>query len=355
MPFKDDRPGIERSLHWAMHNASKRSVAIDLNKPRGAELAKRLVAISDVVVENFRPGQMERWGMGYEDLRQIRPDIVMVRTSIHGQDGPYARQPLVGIFFQGAVGFHNLVGWPDREPAGIPSAYTDYVAPWFGAIGALAGLDRRRRTGRGVEIDVSQLETGPHLLAPAILDYAANGRVAQRRGNRSQYAAPNGIYRCQGDDRWCAIAVCDKEQWRALCAVLGQTGRGNDPQYLTRDSRVAHADEIDELIEAWTAARTPEEVVACLQRAGVPAAVVSSNEDIMEKDPQLKARGTFRTVHHAEIGDYRVADVPFKLGKGDTVVRSAPLLGQDSAYVCCTLLGLSEQEYATLVAEEVLK
>jgi benzylsuccinate CoA-transferase BbsF subunit len=298
---------------------------------------------------------MERWGLGYEDLKQVKPDIIMVRTSIHGQDGPYARQPLVGIFFQGAIGFHNLVGWPDRDPAGLPTAYTDYVAPWFVATGVLAGLDRRRRTGLGVEIDVNQIETGPHFLMPAVLDYVANGRVAERNGNRSRYASPNGVYPCRGDDRWCALSVATDEQWRALCRVLGRPELGHHPDYASAAARALRADQLDDLIARWTSDQTPEEVMALLQQAGVPAAVVSSGEDIMELDPHLKAREAFRTVHHPEVGDYRIADVPFKLSKGSSQVRTAPLLGQDTEYVCCELLGLSDSDFSALVAEGVLK
>jgi len=181
-PFKDNSPGVDRSGYFAFLNANKYSMAIDLNVLTGREIAKRLAAWSDVVVENFVPGLMEKWGLGYDDLREIKPDIIMLRTSNQGQTGPRARQPGLGPHLVGLSGLSYYSGWPDREPIGFGLAYTDMITPRFAAASLMAALEYRRRTGKGLLLDVSQLETALHFLAPQILDYSANGRIGGRSG-----------------------------------------------------------------------------------------------------------------------------------------------------------------------------
>ncbi|GAG27297.1 unnamed protein product, partial [marine sediment metagenome] len=204
-PHKDNIVGLDRSGSTSQWNTSKLSLAINLAKPKGVEVAKRLVAWADIVVENFSGEAMQRMGLGYEELQKIKPDIIMLSTCMMGQTGPYATSPGTGSTLPALSGITNITGWPDRMPV-QPGAYTDWVAVHYNVLAILAALDYRRRTGKGQYIDVSQYETGVHFLAPLAMDYAVNQRVAGRVGNRCDYAAPHNAYRCRGDERWCAIA-----------------------------------------------------------------------------------------------------------------------------------------------------
>ncbi len=216
-PMKDNIPGIDRCGWFDMLATGKHSLGLNLSDPRGIELAKRGVAWADVVTESFSGGVMERLGLGYSELVKIKPDIIMISMSLFGQNGPFSGWAGFGLQMQAYAGFTHLVGWPDRPPTGNSCPYTDAIAPWYAALAVLGALDYRRRTGKGQYIDLSQYEAGITFLSPALLDYTANNRVMSAMGNRSPYAAPHGAYRCQGDDRWCAIAVSSDGSGR-LCA-----------------------------------------------------------------------------------------------------------------------------------------
>jgi benzylsuccinate CoA-transferase BbsF subunit len=218
------------------HNSGKLAITLNLKKPKGLELMKRLVAKSDIVVDNFAGGAMDKMGLGYEVLRGIKPDIIMLSSCMQGQTGPFARHPGIGFRLTALTGFNHITGWPDRQPGWI-GAYTDFVAPRYNILGIMAALEFRRRTGKGQYIDVSQFESGVQFMAPLILDYSVNKHQADRMGNQCAYAAPHNAYRCLGEDRWCAISVFTDQEWESFCGVIGNPGLASDGRFATLADR----------------------------------------------------------------------------------------------------------------------
>jgi benzylsuccinate CoA-transferase BbsF subunit len=355
-PYKDDKPGLDRSGYFSHFNANIFSLALNLEQPRALEVAKRLVAEADVVLENFTPGVMERWGLGYEELKKVKPDIIMLRQSGFGSWGPYAQQPAFGMILAAMAGLPNFIGWPDRGPLPIGvSAYTDCISPRFAAAALIAALDYRNKTGKGQLLDLSQFETALYFIMPAILEYTSSGREPVRTGNSCPYAAPHGVYPCKGDDCWCAIAVFSDEQWAKLCKVIGQTENIDSPRFGTLLGRKKHEDEVNELISGWTVKFTPEEVMAKMQSAGVPAGVVKNAADIYH-DPQLRQRNLFWPLEHPDMGLFTYLGQGFELSKTPAqAYRPSPRLGEHTEYVCTKILGMTDQEFVELVSSGALE
>jgi crotonobetainyl-CoA:carnitine CoA-transferase CaiB-like acyl-CoA transferase len=354
-PFKDGIPGLDRSGGFNLYNTSKLSVALNLAHPKGVEIAKRFVAWADIVAENFAGGAMERIGLGYEELKKVKPDIIMFSSCMQGQTGPYASHPGFGTQLTALAGFSHIAGWPDREPAGYLGVYTDYITPHFCVPTLLAALDYRRRTGRGQYIDISQYETGVHFMAPLVLDYVLNQRIANRMGNRSSDAAPHGVYRCRGEDRWCAIAAFADEEWQSFCQVIGNPVWTKDPKFTTLPARKENEDELDRLVEEWTINYSAEEVMTMMQVAGVAAGVVETSQDLLEHDPQLKHRHFIRELDHPEVGKYYAPGPAFALSKCPCEPSSAPLVGEHNEYVLKEVIGMSDEEISELVIDGVVE
>lgn len=353
-PFKDGVPGLERSGIFATVNSSKYNLALDLNHPRSSEVTRRLIEWADIVVENFTPGTMERWGLDYESLVKIKPDIIMVSSSMHGQTGPLAKYPGLGSLQVSASGITNLTGWPDRAPVQPYGVYPDHIVPPLLVSAILAALDYRRRTGKGQHLDLSQNEATVYFIAPVMLDYAVNGTIQKRNGNRYPHAAPHGAYPCRGDDRWCVIAVFTDEEWEAFCKVIGNPEWTRDPKFTNLEARKKNEDELDELVAQWTIKFTPEEITALMQEAGVAAGIVETAEDL-HNDPQLKHRHHYHRLNHPEIGWHDYPSPPFKLSKTIAELRAASCLGQDTEYVCTKLLGITDEHFIDLLQAGVLK
>ena len=352
-PWPGGKGGINRSQMFANANAGKRSVMLDLGQTEARELARRLAAGADVVIESFTPGTMARWGLGYDDVRALRPDIVYLSTCQQGQTGPFAQYRGYGSLAAALAGFYAVTGWPDREPPMVWGAYTDFVAHHFASSAVLAALIERERTGLGQHIDVSQLETGLHFLAPEILDYTVNGRTTARRGNADLQQAPHGVYPCAGEDRWCAIVCEDDTDWEALVRVMGAPAWAAHARLATAPGRLAHAADIDLHLAEWTSTRDPHAVMAQLQAAGVPAGAVQSCADL-HRDPGLAARETLPLVEHPEMGRTPYEAWAFRSVGRPQVVRRAPCLGEHTAEVLRDLLGLSADEIRRLDAAGVL-
>ena len=353
-PFLDRSPGVNRSTYFADLNRNKYSLSLDLNHPHGPKLAKRFVAWADVVVESFRPGTMDKWGLSYADLAQLKPDIIMLSTSMQGQTGPHASLPGYGLQLSALAGFADLTGWPDRNPCIPYGAYTDAIAPPFGIAAIMAAIDYRRRTGKGQYLDLSQLEASLQFLAPAILEYSANGKAMSRTGNSCSFAAPHGVYPCRGNDRWCAIAIFTDAQWRNLCRAMGNPEWATDAVFSTLLDRIEHRDKLDVFISRWTENQTAEEMMAILQQAGVMAGVVQNGEDL-HQDPQLKSRGHFWILDHPEIGRHACDAPSATLSKTPAEPqRPAPCLGEHNEYACREFIGLSDDEFMELLQEGVL-
>ena len=345
---------MNRAGSFAQYHTSELNIAINLAHPKGVEIAKRFVARADIVVENFAGGVIERIGLGYEELKKVKPDIIMLGSCMLGHSGPHYTHPGFGTHLTALSGFSHIAGWPDREPGWL-AFYTDYIAPHFNALAILAALDYRRRTGKGQYIDMSQYENGAHFLAPLILDYVVNQRVDNRLGNRADYAAPHGAYRCRGEDRWCAIAVSTDEEWQSFCRVMANPAWVSDQRFATFSARKDNEDELDRLVEAWTINRPAEEVMNLMQASGVPAGVVETGEDLLEHDPQLKHRHFFWELDHPEIDKYRAWGPAFIMSKSSCELRRAAVLGEHNEYILKEILGMSDEEIAGLVIEGAIE
>ncbi len=348
------QPGPNRRGMHNNFNRNKLGITANLTHPGGRELVERLIGVSDLVVENYSPGAFARMGFPYERLRELRPDIVYLSISGYGHVGRDASYVTWGPTAQAVSGATAVSGLPDQPPAGWGYSYLDHTAGYYGAIAALMALYHRAQTGEGQHVDLSQVETGMLLAGVQMLDFQVNGRPSERIGNRSRWpaVAPHGIYPCAGEDRWIAIAVEDETSWRALCAELGLPALAADERFTTNEGRVAHQDALDAAIASCTPEREAHELMEALQSRGVAAGVVQTMEDRMERDPQLADRGFYPVAPHPELDDHRFEGVPLRFSKARwRLDRGAPLLGEHTREIATGLLGYSESEYETLVAE----
>jgi benzylsuccinate CoA-transferase BbsF subunit len=353
-PFVDDRRGIDLGGAFQNHNVEKLGVTINLRTERGRDLVRRLVAISDVVAENFAAGVLARLGFSYEVLRGIRPDVVYVSNCGLGHTGPYSSFKTWGPIVQAICGLSFTSGLPDRPPAGWGYSYMDHQGANVQALAILAALVHRDRTGEGQWIDISCTDAGASLLGPVVLDATVNGRGMRRAGmpdsnhSRSPVMVPHAIYPSAGDDCWVAIACRDDRDWRALVDVIGDE-RLRPTRFDTVDGRASAEGEIDELVASWTRARDKFQVADALLATGVPAAAVRRPEERIERDPATSAWGLWPEVEHAAMGRVRVDGLPVHLSESDWCVeRGAPTLGADNDHVFRELLGCSDAEMAAL-------
>ncbi len=353
-PFRNNEPGPENSAMWSNMGAGKLSITLDLGRPSARRVAIDLVRWAGVCAESFSPGTMRKWELDYESLRRVRPDLIMLSSSLMGQDGPMADYAGWGYMGAAMAGFHLLTGWPDREPSGPFHSYTDYVVPRMTALALLAALDHRRETGQGQHIDFSQVEAAIHFLAPAYLDYAVNGRVQERAGNRDPNFAPHGVYPCAGDDRWIAVVCENDAQWQALCRVLNVAGLEQDSRFNSAAARVEHAAELDWLIRRWTSTLDQYHAESLLQAARIPASAVQNSPELA-RDPQLAHRGHFVQLEDPARGSSFVESTAIKLSlTPGAPTRPAPTLGGDTQHVLYDLLGYSEGQITDLAADGAL-
>ena len=351
-------------------NRGKLSIALNMSHPQARNIALGLVQISDVVIDNFTPRVMLNWGLNYDKLAEVKPDIIMLSMSAMGQTGPWRDFAALGHTIQAFSGITCLTSFPheivlpssDGEevsqslPLGLGYPYADPVSGLFAVLAILAALEHRDKTGQGQHIDISEYEALCSSLGADILDYTVNGNVASPQGNSPGYsqAAPHGCYRCRGDDRWCVIAVSTEGEWQALCQVLGCPAWSKEKRFSHFSARKRHAPELDKLIEEWTTKYTPEEVTKQLQEAGIPAGIVEDAKDLAN-DPQLRARDFFLQIEHPILGKTISDNTPIKIsGTPAKIRRAAPLLGQDNDYVYRRLLGMSEEELTQYVSEGVI-
>ena len=353
-PFAGNQPGLDRSGCFAIFNDGKLGVTLNLKTPEGIDLAKQLVARADVVVENMTPGTVDRLGLGYDALRETKPDVIMLSSCNMGGTGPNARHPGFGSMLSSLGGFTHLTGYTGETPLLNYGPYIDFIGAGFGLIAVMAALDHRRRTGAGQHIDNAQYENGLQFVASTLLDYSANGHLADRAGNRSDRAGPQGAFPCRGEDAWCTISVRDDLEWAALRHALGEPAWAADSRYETILGREAHQAELETRLAEWTRERTPREVMERLQSAGVPSGVVNTMADLYS-DPQLAYRGYWHTVPHAELGDFHYEDSGFVFSETPAAfARPSPCLGEHNQYVFCDLLGLSEPAYEALVERKII-
>jgi len=343
-------------------NAGKRGLSLNVRHPKGLAIAKELIRMSDIVAEGFSPGVLDRWGLGYDVLRSIRPDIIYIQQSGMGGDGLYGRFRTVGPVAASFAGLTDMSGVPEPAmPAGWGYSYLDWAGAHGFALATLGALFHRERTGEGQWIDSSQCEAGIFQTAVPILDRQSNGRDWRRFGNRSPYkpAAPHGVYRCRGDDSWLAIACFDEAEWKAFTEAAALQALRGDPRFKTLADRLRHQDELDALVSAWTTSVGAHDAMMLLQRAGVPAGLCQTAAERCDIDPQLAALDWLTEVTGTKIGRWPVAEYPVKFSRtppyaGGPIDRGAPCYGEDNTHILSDWLGFSQAEIAQLAAEDVI-
>jgi benzylsuccinate CoA-transferase BbsF subunit len=355
-PFQGGIPGVNRSGYFADRNAGKRSITLNLKTERGRELARALIGQSEVVTNNFTPGTMEKFGLGYRDVKAFKPDIIYLAMSMHGETGPEAKYLGYGLTMGAVTGLHYLAGFPDRDPAGTGTNYPDHVPnPTHAAFSVLAALRHRRRTGVGQMIDLAQIEPTIALLGPSVLDYTCNGRITERTGNQHIAASPCGVYPCAGDDRWIAIVADSDTAWRSLARVFEAPALADDRRFASALERWRHRRELDSLIAAATRTWDSAALMQRLQAEGVAAGAVNDAADMLRTDPQIAHRRHWVYLDHPEMGRTAYGAMPFRLAGVDLEPTSAaPMLGQHTDEICRDLLGLPRAEIERLHADGVL-
>jgi crotonobetainyl-CoA:carnitine CoA-transferase CaiB-like acyl-CoA transferase len=339
---------------------NKKSMTVDWRRPEGRAIIDRLIAQTDVVVENNAPGTMEKLGLGYDRLRAIKPDIIMVRMPAFGSTGPYADARATGVQLESVAGHSLLRGYADGDPSTNSAIYSgDYIAGAHAAVATMMALWHRRKTGRGQLVEVSQAETAMSLLFQAFMDRSINGRDPERLGNRSVYgAAPNGVYACRSPgtpadagDRWIAITVASDREWRALRELMGQPGWAVSQELDTQEGRLAQHDLIDEHLAAWTRDFDDYDLFHRLQAAGIAAAPVLEASRVMD-DPHVQARGLYQPQQLFDFDrTYRFSAPFIRMPETPATVRQPPVaMGEHNEYVYKQVIGVSDEEYETLKA-----
>ena len=334
-------------------NLHKEGVTLDLGQPAGIELVCRLIARSDVVVENFSPRVMTNLGIGYERLQQVRPGIILLSMSAFGATGPYAYYPGIGGTIEPVSGMSSQLGYPGGPPLNCGMMFPDPISGYFGAAAVLMALYHRNLTGEGQHIDLSMQVVCSTYLADAIVHYSATGEVRPRAGNRHPVHAPHNIYPCRGDDEWIAVAAESDADFAAIAAIAGHPEWSNDPRFATEPARKANEDLLDALLAAWTRGCDSTSLESTLAAANLLGARVAKPSDVL-RDVHLWARGVLAEVNHPEAGRFAVATTPVHLpGVPPQVVRPAPLHGEHSREVFARLLGMTAEEFAALETEGI--
>lgn len=340
---------------YVQANRNKLGMTLDLSRPKGVELFKRVVAVSDVVVTNMVTGVPEKMGIGYEVLSKIRPDLVMLSCSGFGLTGPYAKRVTMGGAMDGIAGYGALRHYPDQAPDTVNySTHTDVVTGMTNAVAILAALVQRAKTGKGQQVEVSGVEASLHHVPEALMDYAIQGRIRTAAGNDHPRMAPHGVYRCAGEDRWIAISVYRDAQWRVLRRALGDPEWAMETRFDTVEGRRRHRVELDRRLGEWTRSQDPIELMERLQGSGVPAAAVHDAAD-HARDPHFSARGFHQPTVLAGYGTFPLPTSPWILdGRRLGVRRPPPRLGEHDAMIYSRLLGLTEAEIEALRREDYL-
>jgi crotonobetainyl-CoA:carnitine CoA-transferase CaiB-like acyl-CoA transferase len=335
----------------------KKSFTVNMQTAKGRELVRELVKKSDVLVENFGLGILEKWGLDWPDLKEINPQMILIRVKGMGCSGPHAADLTYGPNVGNTMATTYLWNYPGATTATAEprTQHPDFMGGVTGAFGVVLALIERKRTGRGQWIDSAQAEIGASLLGPKYLEYSVNKREPKPEGNRSLIAAPYGPYQCKGDDRWCVIAVYNEDEWQRFASLLGNSGLKADVKFATHLQRVRHKDDLDKWITSWTMQHDPYKVMETLQGIGVCAAVVQDVEDQFKRDKQYAATGYLVNMTEPEAGDVVTENVPMRMSLTPGKVRGlAPLMGEHTHEIARNLLGLSDDEIRKLDEEKVL-
>jgi len=364
---------LNNGTFFANLNVGKRSLTLNARSTRGIRVIRDLVRKCDVLTESFSPAVLEKWGLGFEQLKALNPGIIYASISGFGHTGPHKDKGTWGPTAQAIGGMTFMSGVPGCQPAGWGWSYLDVASGYFGAIGVLAALHERRRTGEGTRLDLSQVEVGISLIGPAMLDHAVNGRSfvgqtvvpggnrsvapnGQVVGYRGDEGAPSGVYPTLGGgpNDYCAISVLDDRQWQGLKSAIGGGTWADEARFDKTHDRITAQDEIDGHLVEWTMTKEKYEVMRLLQAHGVPASAVQCPRDLAEHDPQIGARGLHVTLEHPRLGRQRFEGMPFRMsGTPLDPTPQWPILGQDNDYVLRDVLGYSQEEIGSLASENV--
>ena len=369
-PYPDNEPGElywERAGTFHTLNHGKLSVTLDLRSADALDVLRQLVSVSDVVLENFTPRVMRRFGLDYPNLKAVKPDLIMVSNTGYGHSGPWTDFGAMATALEPTHGTGAFTGYldvdddgrtsPGTVPNKIANSYTDFLASWTAQLAVMASLIHRARTGQGMWIDLAMYQVGTSFMGEGLLDFAFNGRRTRLMGNRHENLSPHGCYPCQGNDQWVVIAVRDDADWEALCAGLEKPELAGDPRFANPVERHGNQDELDAIISGWTSARSKYEVMKALQEVGVPAGPVLDGRDLW-RDPHFRDRGYFEAVEHppeTELGRQEYVSRGWRMSGNEVRIRKpAPMLGEDNHWVLSGILGLSGTEIAGLEAADAV-
>lgn len=344
------------TAYFRAWNRNKRSITLNMEHAEAKELVLKLTQKSDVLIENFSPRVMPNWGLPYEKLKAVKPDLIMISISGMGQTGPWRDFVALAPTIHALSGFTYLTSLTPDSPMGVGFAYADVIAGLYAAFAVLAALEHRDRTGQGQYIDLSEYEAMCTLLGPTYLDSQLHQNEIFPSGNQPGYipTAPYGCYPCSGKDQWCVIAVFREAEWQAFCELLGYPPWTQEERFATQESRKKNARKLDQHLKQWTAKHKKEEILTLLQEAGIPAGVVQNAEDLAQ-DPQLKAREFFIELEHPILGRTITDNSPIQFEESLTTKwKTAPLLGEDNPYVFKELLGLRESEYTEYLDKGII-
>lgn len=352
-------PGYEGDPNCSLQNhaccAGNGSITLDLKNPEGQELAKKFVKYCDVVLENFSPGVMGKLGLGYNCLIEHRPDLIMISMPAAGRTGPLSHVRTYGMSLSSITGLDSITGYLGGPPVPMENAFADPLGGIIGAYAALLALNWRKRSGRGMHVDCSQQEAVMHLVGPAIMDYVMNNRVARPMGNRHpcNAAAPHGLFRCTGSDRWITIVITQDTEWSALVQAMGSPAWATDPVFTTHAGRLARIDELHQQIGKWTADKNDHDLAEQLQQVGIAATPVLDVGDLLS-NPQFQFRDTFIEFKHPLGFQETLYGNYVKTRKAQAPLVTGPMIGQDNEYVFCELMGMPMERYRQLVEERII-
>jgi benzylsuccinate CoA-transferase BbsF subunit len=365
--IESKKGGLDTFRHYGQHkdidaaprfiecNLGVRSMAINLKHPTGARLIRELAGKSDAILQNFRPRVLDKLGLGDDQLRKVNPKLVIVKLPGFGSEGPKSGYGTWGFNLTAFSGMTYLWNHPEQDrPIGSQGVYPDHLGFVMGPTLMVAALLNSRRAGKGVTIDLAQIEGTAYTLGTTYLETSVNGDDPQPKGNHYAVAAPHGCYRCQGEDRWCVISVRDEDEWRAFCNTIGRAELVGDPRFANLQSRLKHRAELDGIVEQWTQSRPAEEVMTTLQAAAVPAGVVQTGADLL-KDPQLRHRNYFAPFADSLIGPFEIprSGIVFR-GMAENALRLPNRFGADNEQILGELLGYDQATIEQWRREEIL-
>ena len=355
-PYKGEDPSPNRSGYFAMYNAGKLSLPINMRNPESVNFVKEhLVPWADIVVTAFTPRVLPMWDMTYADLTVIKPELIMLSACLMGNTGPYADLRGTGQLAAALSGWYENTGWPDKDPVGPYSAYADFVSWNYFIVAVMAALDYRNRTGKGQYIDQSMFESTLQFAGPQLMYYLNEGKLTSRIGNQDVDYCPHNTYQCSGDDNWCSIVIENNHQWTILCNLMERKDLVDIPKFNTFESRKNNEAELDEIISEWTKNQDSFRLMHLLQQNGVPAGVVQNASDLF-RDPQLRHRNHFVVRPHQDMGYHHILTPSFIYENSDRYPDSAaPLLGEHLEYICKDILDLPDEIFAELISKGILE